>query len=579
MAVVYMTKLESEPDTYEENFTKLTQGVNKEIQKWILEKIQPSQAVLEVGCGPGALALKIANKGCKVDAIDANIQMVKQAQTLTPSNPEASLKVYVGNAVEFQFHNLSEDDNIGDPFLNPTQYDAIISTFMLSELRPLEQQIFLREAWIKLHPNGKLILAAEIIPQGLAKIPFQMTRWWYRKKLKKLKSGITHPLKWFDRYLEPIGFKVVSKELWKNGSIKAWELQKITQREQKGQKKQEEQKEPGFYAPPPLSFRGLNALLREIRCVYTGQVDHVPIDPGIYQSGKPTPSSPIIVTANYDYTYIKVMRDLEGIDAWVLVVDSVGINVWCAARGDNFGNRQLLEAVKASGIAKIAISKTLYLPQLCAGGMRAPELPMRTAEFPYNIMYGPVWSKDLPEYLEKKPVQKPERMRLAEFTPFHRQRACLTHISFLMRKIFLKPLLLLAVILAITQQFASFWVLGEIIVAVIISNLVIAVAIPLTKYTRQFLEKVKIFGTVNAILLTVLSMLFHQSLFLPWFFTVFFYWLGFFSTMSFSGYTMATSPREIRAEYPEFTKKNRMLKIGGVLLGLLGIIFAILGVI
>ena len=97
------------------------------------------------------------------------------------------------------------------------------------------------------------------------------------------------------------------------------------------------------------------------RCIFTGQVDHVPIEPGIYQSGTPDEKSPIIVTANYEYTYIKVLRDLKDINAWVLCVDSNGINVWCAARGNNFGNQQLLEAIEATDIQNYTNKKTFFL--------------------------------------------------------------------------------------------------------------------------------------------------------------------------------------------------------------------------
>ena len=102
------------------------------------------------------------------------------------------------------------------------------------------------------------------------------------------------------------------------------------------------------------------------------------IEPGIYASGNPTSESPVIVTANYDYTYIKVMRDLKGSDTWVLCLDSRGINVWCAARGDDFGNKQILEAVKATGIQNYTNKKTLILPQLSAASGVVVRIPGRT---------------------------------------------------------------------------------------------------------------------------------------------------------------------------------------------------------
>ena len=117
--------------------------------------------------------------------------------------------------------------------------------------------------------------------------------------------------------------------------------------------------EPGYYRPKTKKFKGFISQLRIYRCIFTGQIDRVPIEPGIYKSGNPNSKSPIIVTANYEYTYIKLMRDLQGIDAWVLCLDSNGINVWCAARGDDFGNKQLLEAIEATDI--ITFERTIHI--------------------------------------------------------------------------------------------------------------------------------------------------------------------------------------------------------------------------
>jgi hypothetical protein len=37
MAVVYMKKLEEEPESYDEKFTSLTKGVNTEVKEWFLQ--------------------------------------------------------------------------------------------------------------------------------------------------------------------------------------------------------------------------------------------------------------------------------------------------------------------------------------------------------------------------------------------------------------------------------------------------------------------------------------------------------------------------------------------------------------
>lgn len=543
-----MRKLELEPDTYDEKFTILTKGVNLKAKNWIQERVGSSKSVLEIGCGTGALAAQMALQDNNVIAIDKNVQMINLAMKNFPSDANVQLLYQMGS-----INNLPASDN---------SKDAIVSTFMLSELGPLEQQIFLRNSWKVLKPNGKLIIAAEFIPSGFWKILFKIKRWWYRKKLRRLRLPSTHLVKSFFDYLIPIGFDIIAERKWRHGAIRALELKKI---EKKGLD------EAGYYRPSPRKFRGLISQMTIYRCIFTGQVDHVPIEPGIYQSGNPDENSPIIVTANYVYTYIKVMRALKGMDAWVLCVDSKGINVWCAARGNDFGNKQLIEAVEATGIAKISSKKTLILPQLSAGGVAAPLLSSESPGFPFNIIYGPVWAKYLPQYLKERPARKPDKMKMAKFTVSHRLRAGITHTTFLLRKIFLWPSLALLLLLFGLTFFNKLWVtklwrVGEIWLWIILTNALISGLFPISNFTRIFIIKGIMFGAINTIILSGLTLILHGSIFFILWNLCFYYWLAFFSTMSFSGYTMATSPREISAEYPVFRIVNLSLLIIGIIL-------------
>jgi CO dehydrogenase/acetyl-CoA synthase gamma subunit (corrinoid Fe-S protein) len=75
-----------------------------------------------------------------------------------------------------------------------------------------------------------------------------------------------------------------------------------------------------------------------------------PTEAGLRSVGNPGPSSPVIVTCNYDLTVRRVMRALHGHDAWIVVAPSSGVNVWCAASGGLLTTHQVVTALKTSGV-------------------------------------------------------------------------------------------------------------------------------------------------------------------------------------------------------------------------------------
>src|SRR5512133_65743 len=67
--------------------------------------------------------------------------------------------------------------------------------------------------------------------------------------------------------------------------------------------------------------------------------------PGLYAVGDPGRDAEVIVTANYGLTFDVVRRALRGLDAWLLVLDTRGVNVWCAAGKGTFGTAELIRRV------------------------------------------------------------------------------------------------------------------------------------------------------------------------------------------------------------------------------------------
>jgi hypothetical protein len=136
------------------------------------------------------------------------------------------------------------------------------------------------------------------------------------------------------------------------------------------------------------------------------------VEPGLYRIGEPTPDSPVIVTSNYRMTVDLVRRDLAGVDAWLLVLETFGINVWCAAGKKTFGTDELVRRIFATHLPDYVEHETLVLPQLGAAGVSGNAVRAATG---YRVVWGPVRSSDLPAFL-KAGLQATPEMRAVTFT-------------------------------------------------------------------------------------------------------------------------------------------------------------------
>jgi hypothetical protein len=134
------------------------------------------------------------------------------------------------------------------------------------------------------------------------------------------------------------------------------------------------------------------------------------VEPGLYAVGTPRPDSPVFVSANYTLSFDALRSALEGIDGYILVLDTKGINVWCAAGKGTFGTDEIVNRVFATHLKEVVTQRKLILPQLGAPGVAAHEVKKRTG---FWVEYGPVRAADLPEYLQTHTATP--QMRKVEF--------------------------------------------------------------------------------------------------------------------------------------------------------------------
>ena len=121
------------------------------------------------------------------------------------------------------------------------------------------------------------------------------------------------------------------------------------------------------------------------------------VPPGLYAHGTPNGDSPVLVTANYKLTFDAVRSQLAGRDAWLLVLDTKGVNVWCAAAKGTFGTDELVRRVKLTNLAAVVSHDLLIVPQLGAVGVTARDVRKGSG---FRVIFGPVYAADLTRFLD-----------------------------------------------------------------------------------------------------------------------------------------------------------------------------------
>jgi len=117
---------------------------------------------------------------------------------------------------------------------------------------------------------------------------------------------------------------------------------------------------------------------------------------GLYGIGNPDDKSPVLVTANYKLTFDKLRKELSGLNLWILVIDTKGINVWCAAGKGTFGTEEIIKKVTQMRLHELVSHRNLILPQLGAPGIAAHIVSKHTG---FRIIYGPIKSLDIPNFI------------------------------------------------------------------------------------------------------------------------------------------------------------------------------------
>jgi hypothetical protein len=120
------------------------------------------------------------------------------------------------------------------------------------------------------------------------------------------------------------------------------------------------------------------------------------ISPGLYAIGNAGPDAPVLVTANYKLSFDTLRKELTDVSAWILVLDTRGVNVWCASGKKTFSADEVVRQVQRTGLEDVVRHRELILPQLSATGVAAHLVQQKCG---FKVVWGPVRASDIERFM------------------------------------------------------------------------------------------------------------------------------------------------------------------------------------
>ncbi len=286
------------------------------------------------------------------------------------------------------------------------------------------------------------------------------------------------------------------------------------------------------------------------------------IKPGLYALGNPGKTSPVLLTANYKLSFDTLRCQLAGTNSWILVLNTVGINVWCAAGKGTFSTDELISKVKQYELEKIVDHRRLILPQLSATGVAAYKVKEGTG---FTVIWGPIRANDVQQFLDNR-MKADESMRQLTFTA--RERAVLVPVEV---KILLKKAALVSILILLLSgigpdlfSLTSVWSRGIIgimagIIAICSGAIITPILLPWIPGTA-FSTKGAITGVIMGsgfLYLTFSQIQRFEAIALILFIAA----LSSYLTMNFTGATPFTSPSGVEKEM----RRSIPIQLGAVI--------------
>ncbi len=374
----------------------VTLGRAGRLRNAVLAEIGPGERLLDIGCGTGSLAVAAARSGVEVVAVDRSASMLAVARDKAAA---------AGVSVDFR------EGDAAFPPLGTERFDVATATFVLGELSRDLAALAVRRMAEALRPGGRVVLADEVPPAAL---------------VPRVLVGIARAVQWAVSFLALQELAPSRHHAWTEllagaGLVLVPEasrglggLEVLVARRPEDLPKTIPAVAPLDEALPAGAAR---AALRAAAWIDLP----IAVRPGVYRIGRPGRAGPVLLTGNFLASVASVRSAMAGRDAYLVVEDTDGWNVWCAGDAGLFNAEKAAALIELYALESLVDRRQIVVPRL--GGRIRRGLAALTG---WEVLVGPIEARDLPEFLAggmspamtslARMYRLPERLRVAVLT-------------------------------------------------------------------------------------------------------------------------------------------------------------------
>jgi hypothetical protein len=306
-------------------------------------------------------------------------------------------------------------------------------------------------------------------------------------------------------------------------------------------------------AVPVISTNlAMSDLWEHVKCRISAFRNNYTVTPGLYAVGAPDKNSAVLVSANYKLSFDALRTALKDLHAWVLVLNTKGINVWCAAGKGTFGTDELIRSLSITKLDGIVDHRKIIVPQLGAPGISAHKVKKISG---FKVCYGPVRAEDISAYIAAG-YQASRKMRTVRFPLIDRLILTPMEINPVMKKYYPVYAVVIVALFGLQREGIffrdalagglPFLLLG--LISVLAGALLTPMLLPFIPF-RSFALKGWITGILSVFLsIRFIAMFEHLDMVLLIFAYLFFPLAGSYIALQFTGSTTFTGMSGVKKE-------------------------------